>query len=163
MNKVSWGRQEKLFFQNLWNGSVGKLINMDKVLKQRLGIMIWTTLRWYPSNHNICLLVRTLQQIYVMSVSFCTIDQTSQRFLTTMAQTAIFHPQILSPEFLWAKIIIGPRECLLMTLQFNHLGFFHPIVMSNCFFDIHLICGNDQHWCCSGFETQTFAAEHYFQ
>ena len=69
-----------------------------------------------------------------MSVSFCTIDQTSQRFLTTMAQTAIFHPQILSPEFLWAKIIIGPRECLLMTLQFNHLGFFHPIVMSNCFF-----------------------------
>ena len=59
-----------------------------------------------------------------MSVSFCTIDQTSQRFLTTMAQTAIFHPQILSPEFLWAKIIIGPRECLLMTLQLNHLCFF---------------------------------------
>ena len=68
-------------------------------------------LKSYPSNHNICLLVRTLQQIYVMSVSFCTIDQTSQRFLTTMAQTAIFHPQILSPEFLWAKIIIGSTEC----------------------------------------------------
>ena len=81
-------------------------------------------LKSYFSNHNICLLVRTLQQIYVMSVSFCTIDQTSQRFLTTMAQTAIFHPQILSPEFLWAKIIIGSKECLLMTLQFNHLCFF---------------------------------------